>query len=111
MAEVLQRYHDLHAKVASGGTHTAKEKHLARGKMLPREYVCVQSWLVVFANRRLIEDSRISALLDPGCSFLELSALAGHDLYPGEDVPAGGIIAGIGTVEGVTCMVVANDST
>lgn len=55
--------------------------------------------------------SRITALLDPGTSFLELSALAGHALYPGEDVPAGGIIAGVGTVEGVTCMVVANDST
>ena len=55
--------------------------------------------------------SRVTALLDPGTSFLELSALAGHALYPGEDVPAGGIITGIGTVEGVTCMIVANDST
>jgi len=55
--------------------------------------------------------SRITALLDPGSAFLELSPLAGHLLYPGEDVPAGGIITGIGRVSGVECMVVANDST
>ena len=59
----------------------------------------------------LIRYSRITALIDPGSSFVELSPLAGHDLYPGEDVPAGGVIAGIGVVEGVTCMIVANDST
>ena len=59
----------------------------------------------------LIGCSRITALIDPGSSFLELSPLAGHGLYPGEDVPAGGVITGIGVVEGVTCMIVANDST
>ncbi len=42
---------------------------------------------------------------------MELSALAGHEVYPGEDVPAGGIITGVGTVQGVQCMIVANDST
>lgn len=82
---------DLHAKIARGGNDKAREKHIARGKMLPRD--------------------RISALVDPGTSFLELSALAGHGVYDGEDVPAGGIITGIGTVEGVNCMIVANDST
>ena len=46
-----------------------------------------------------------------GSSFLELSALAGHEVYPGEDVPAGGIITGVGSVQGVQCMIVANDST
>lgn len=56
-------------------------------------------------------DSRITALIDPGSPFLELSAMAGHEVYPGEDVPAGGIITGVGTVEGVQCMIVANDST
>lgn len=55
--------------------------------------------------------SRITALTDPGSSFLELSALAGHDMYPDEHVAAGGILTGIGTVEGVMCMIVANDST
>ncbi|KAI9747340.1 MAG: hypothetical protein M1815_004305 [Lichina confinis] len=91
MSRVTQRFNDLHAKIAQGGPPAAREKHLARSKMLPRD--------------------RITALIDPGSSFLELSPLAGHDLYPGEDVPAGGVITGIGVVEGVTCMIVANDST
>lgn len=56
-------------------------------------------------------NSRITALLDSGSAFLELSPLAGYKLYPGEEVPAGGIITGIGRVSGVECMVVANDST
>ncbi len=43
--------------------------------------------------------------------FLELSSLAGQQMYPGEDVPAGGIITGVGTVQGVSCVIVANDST
>jgi acetyl-CoA carboxylase carboxyltransferase component len=59
----------------------------------------------------LVGDSRITALLDTGSAFLELSPLAGHGLYPDEDVPAGAIITGIGRVSGVECMVVANDST
>ncbi|EJT70755.1 methylcrotonoyl-CoA carboxylase subunit beta [Gaeumannomyces tritici R3-111a-1] len=74
-----------------GGSDKAREKHLARGKMLPRD--------------------RVAALIDPGTSFLELSPLAGHELYADADVPAGGIITGVGQVEGVTCVVVANDST
>ena len=55
--------------------------------------------------------SRVTALTDVGSPFLELSALAGHEVYPGEDVPAGGIITGVGSVQGVQCMIVANDST
>lgn len=55
--------------------------------------------------------SRVTALIDPGTSFLELSSLAGYELYPAEDVPAGGIITGVGVVEGISCVVVANDST
>ena len=61
-----------------------------RGKLLPRE--------------------RIDRLLDSGSPFLELSQLAAYGVY-GEDVPAAGIIAGIGRVEGVECMIVANDAT
>ena len=91
MQELLDRMNQLHTKIARGGNDKAREKHIARGKMLPRD--------------------RISALVDPGTSFMELSALAGHGVYDGEDVPAGGIITGIGTVEGVNCMIVANDST
>ena len=55
--------------------------------------------------------SRITALIDTGTPFLELSTLAGHNVYPGEDVPAGGIITGVGIIHGVSCMIVANDST
>ncbi|MCJ1287309.1 Methylcrotonoyl-CoA carboxylase beta chain, mitochondrial [Xylographa opegraphella] len=91
MGEVMQKMTELHAKIEAGGPPKARDKHIARGKMLPRD--------------------RITALIDTGSSFLELSPLAGHDLYPNEDVPAGGIITGVGTVQGVSCMVVANDST
>ena len=91
MTELMARMDSLHGKIAEGGPQKARDKHIARGKMLPRD--------------------RITALMDPGTTFLELSALAGHELYPGEDVPAGGIITGIGTVSGVECMIVANDST
>ncbi|KAJ9219404.1 hypothetical protein DTO027B5_1287 [Paecilomyces variotii] len=90
MNELLEKMSKLHEKIAQGGPQKSKEKHLARGKMLPRD--------------------RVSALIDPGTSLLELSPLAGYDMY-GEEVPSGGIITGIGTVEGVTCMIVANDST
>ncbi|MCJ1322939.1 Methylcrotonoyl-CoA carboxylase beta chain, mitochondrial [Xylographa vitiligo] len=82
---------ELHAKIEVGGHPKARDKHIARGKMLPRD--------------------RITALIDTGSSFLELSPLAGYELYPNEDVPAGGIITGVGTVQGVSCMIVANDST
>ncbi|EER41311.1 methylcrotonoyl-CoA carboxylase subunit beta [Histoplasma capsulatum var. duboisii H88] len=91
MDELLAKMADLHSTIAKGGPPKAKEKHIARGKLLPRD--------------------RVTSLIDPGTSFLELSPLAGHQVYPGEDVPSGGIITGIGTVEGVSCMIVANDST
>ncbi|MCJ1298453.1 Methylcrotonoyl-CoA carboxylase beta chain, mitochondrial [Hypocenomyce scalaris] len=91
MGEVMAKMNELHAKIERGGPEKARQKHVARGKMLPRD--------------------RITALVDPGTAFLELSPLAGHELYPTEDVPAGGIITGIGVVQGVSCMVVANDST
>ncbi|RPB05251.1 carboxyl transferase [Choiromyces venosus 120613-1] len=91
MGEITASLRSLHERIKLGGPEKAREKHLARKKMLPRD--------------------RITALLDPGSAFLELSPLAGYQLYPGEDVPAGGIITGIGRVSGVECMVVANDST
>jgi 3-methylcrotonyl-CoA carboxylase beta subunit len=68
-----------------------KSKHLARNKLLPRD--------------------RIASLTDPGTNFLELSLLAGHELYENEDIRAGGIITGIGIVNGVKCLIIANDST
>ena len=84
---------DLRAKVAAikeGGEPQARERHVARGKLLPRD--------------------RIHGLLDPGAPFLELSQLAAYQVYD-EDVPAAGIITGIGRIAGLECMVVANDAT
>ncbi|HJT96843.1 MAG TPA: carboxyl transferase domain-containing protein [Rhodanobacteraceae bacterium] len=78
------------AKVAEGGGEKARTKHTERGKLLPRE--------------------RIRALLDPGSPFLELSALAAHGMYENQ-APAAGIITGIGRVEGIETLVIANDAT
>ncbi|MCC5858265.1 MAG: methylcrotonoyl-CoA carboxylase [Ectothiorhodospiraceae bacterium] len=84
---------DLRARVEQvrqGGGAKARERHLARGKLLPRD--------------------RIQVLLDVGSPFLELSQLAAGDMYGGE-VPSAGIITGIGRVSGRECMIVANDAT
>lgn len=93
-AEVMRRLvEDLrarHATVAEGGGQRAVDKHLARGKLLPRE--------------------RVRRLLDPGTPFLELSALAAHGVYD-EEIPAAGLITGIGRVSGRECMVICNDAT
>jgi 3-methylcrotonyl-CoA carboxylase beta subunit len=78
------------AKISLGGGERALKKHLERGKLLPRE--------------------RIRQLLDVGSPFLELSQFAAWDMYDGE-VPAAGIITGIGRIKGQECMVVANDAT
>jgi 3-methylcrotonyl-CoA carboxylase beta subunit len=91
MEEATENLVNLHTKIAQGGPQKARDKHIQRGKMLVRD--------------------RITALIDPGTPFLELSQMAGYDMYQGEDVPAGGIVTGIGTVNGVQCMVVANDAT
>jgi 3-methylcrotonyl-CoA carboxylase beta subunit len=89
---------DLNAQIAKaqeGGGQAARAKHTARGKLLPRE--------------------RVQMLLDPGTPFLELSPLAALGLYPDRDgtdsAPCAGLIAGIGRVSGVDCMVVCNDAT
>jgi 3-methylcrotonyl-CoA carboxylase beta subunit len=106
------------ARVGRGGSDEARQKHLARGKLLARD--------------------RIDQLLDPGAPFLELSAMAAWDMYggdidgsprsasgfaaphgganvasgrPGGDVPSAGIVTGIGRVSGVECVIVANDAT
>ena len=84
---------DLKARleqVAQGGGEGARAKHTARGKLLPRE--------------------RVLRLLDPGTPFLELSPLAAHGMYGG-DAPCAGLIAGIGRVSGVDCVIVCNDAT
>src|SRR5438105_15744056 len=84
---------DLREKVAvirEGGGAEARRRHLGRGKLLPRE--------------------RVRALLDPGAPFLELSQLAAFGMYDGE-VPAAGLVTGIGRIMGKECVVVANDAT
>ncbi|MBI3155553.1 MAG: methylcrotonoyl-CoA carboxylase [Burkholderiales bacterium] len=81
---------DKLAQVALGGGEAARAKHTARGKLLPRE--------------------RVEMLLDADTPFLEVGALAGLGLYDGA-APGGGIVAGIGRVAGIECMVVCNDAT
>ena len=77
-------------KILLGGGDDARKKHLARGKLLPRE--------------------RVQMLLDPGTPFLELSQLAAYNLYDNV-APAAGIITGIGRVAGHECVIVCNDAT
>jgi 3-methylcrotonyl-CoA carboxylase beta subunit len=77
-------------KVRLGGGEAARAKHLARGKLLPRD--------------------RVRTLIDPGSPFLEFSQLAAHGLYGG-DIAGAGIITGIGRVMGRECVIVANDAT
>ncbi|MFL6706952.1 MAG: carboxyl transferase domain-containing protein [Massilia sp.] len=84
---------DLHAKVAAiaqGGGAAASAKHVARGKLLPRE--------------------RVQMLLDPGTPFLELSQMAAYGMYE-DAAPSAGIITGIGRVSGQECVIVCNDAT
>jgi len=84
---------DLRAKVAEvklGGGERASERHLARGKLLPRD--------------------RVRRLLDPGTPLLELSQLAAHGVYD-EAIPAAGLLTGIGRIAGRECVIIANDAT
>ena len=78
------------AEVSLGGGESARAKHTARGKLLPRD--------------------RVGHLLDPGTAFLEVGQLAAHGMYDNE-APSAGVITGIGRVQGVECMIVANDAT
>lgn len=87
------------AAIAEGGGQAAREKHVARGKLLPRD--------------------RVQMLLDPGTPFLEFSQLAAYGMYREEDregnlkdaAPSAGIITGIGRVAGQECVIVCNDAT
>jgi len=77
-------------QIKTGGSARSRERHLVRGKLLPRD--------------------RIDALTDENSPFLELGQLAAWQVYA-DDVPAAGLITGIGQVNGVECMIVANDAT
>ena len=84
---------DLRAKAAEvlhGGSENARQKHLGRGKLLPRD--------------------RVNGLIDPGSPFLEVGQLAAYGMY-GENIASAGIITGIGRVAGRECVIVANDAT
>ena len=80
----------LAAQVALGGDERSRERHIRRGKLLPRD--------------------RVRGLLDTGSPFLEIGQLAGHELYD-DVIPAAGLVAGIGRVSGQECVVIANDAT
>ncbi len=86
----LEKVASAARRAMQGGNERARSKHLARNKMLPRD--------------------RVSNLLDPGSPFLEIGVHAGFGMY-GEEIPSGGLIAGIGRVHGIDTMVVCNDAT
>jgi 3-methylcrotonyl-CoA carboxylase beta subunit len=90
MGALIAGLEQQRARAAEGGSVRARERHLARGKLLPRE--------------------RVMTLIDPGAPFLELSQLAANGMYD-DDIHAAGIITGIGRVSGRECVIVCNDST
>ncbi|MBV8480081.1 MAG: methylcrotonoyl-CoA carboxylase, partial [Actinobacteria bacterium] len=90
MASLVAELRERTAEIARGGGEEAMERHRSRGKLPARE--------------------RIDRLVDPGSTFLELSALAAWDMYDGE-APSAGIVTGVGVVEGTQCVIVANDAT
>lgn len=90
MADLVADLRDKSAKISLGGDEKARAKHVERGKLLPRE--------------------RLRQLLDVGSPFLELSQFAAHEVY-GDDIPAAGLITGIGRVMGQECMIFVNDAT
>ena len=90
MAKAVSDLRDKVATIQQGGGPSYQERHIARGKLLPRE--------------------RINRLLDDGSPFLEIGQFAAYNVYD-EEVPAAGVIAGVGRVSGTECMIIANDAT
>jgi 3-methylcrotonyl-CoA carboxylase beta subunit len=90
MRELVEDLNNKISEIELGGGEKSRKRHVERGKLLPRD--------------------RINRLLDPGSAFLELSALAANDVYD-DNVPAAGIITGIGRICGLECMIVCNDAT
>src|SRR4051812_34183459 len=88
--QLVEQLRDKLATAALGGSERSRERHVARGKLLPRD--------------------RVDGLLDPGSALLEVAPLAADGMYD-DECPAAGIITGIGRVSGRECMVVANDAT
>src|SRR5215468_464971 len=90
MGDLVEELKKRRAEAALGGPERARERHVARGKLLPRE--------------------RVMNLIDPGSPFLELSPLAANTMYD-DAIHGAGLITGIGRIEGRECVVVCNDST
>ena len=90
MRELVADISDKAATVELGGSEEARERHVARGKLLPRE--------------------RLAQLLDTGAPFLEIGQFTAWGMY-GEDIASAGMICGIGRIEGTECIVVVNDAT
>src|SRR4030095_6372952 len=90
MAALVDELHQLRAEAAAGGPQRLRERHLERGKMLPRD--------------------RVTRLIDHGAPFLELSPLAANGMYD-DAIHGAGLITGVGRVEGRECVIVCNDST
>ena len=90
MAKAVADLRDKVTTIQQGGGPSYQERHIARGKLLPRE--------------------RINRLLDDGSPFLEVGQFAAYNVYD-EEVPAAGVVAGVGRVSGTECMIIANDAT
>jgi 3-methylcrotonyl-CoA carboxylase beta subunit len=90
MRELVADIAEKAATVEQGGSEESRQRHVARGKLLPRE--------------------RLAQLLDFGSPFLEIGQFAAWNMY-GEDIPSAGMIAGIGRIEGQECVIVVNDAT
>jgi acetyl-CoA carboxylase carboxyltransferase component len=90
MEALVEQLRARTSQVAAGGGERAVARHRSRGKLLARE--------------------RIDRLVDPGTAFLELNALAAWEMYDGQ-APGGGIVTGVGVIEGRECVIVANDAT
>ena len=91
MQDSVDSLYGLLAQIKQGGGGERCQRHKAKGKLLARE--------------------RIQGLLDDGSPFLEIGQLAAHEVYDKEEVPAAGVVAGIGRISGKECMIVANDAT
>jgi 3-methylcrotonyl-CoA carboxylase beta subunit len=89
-SSLVEQLHQRLARAAQGGPEASRQRHIERGKLLPRD--------------------RVETLIDAGTPFLELAPLAADELYDGE-APAAGVIAGIGSVAGRLCVIIANDAT
>jgi 3-methylcrotonyl-CoA carboxylase beta subunit len=90
MQKLVEEFNKKSSHILKGGHAKAREKHLSKNKLLVRD--------------------RIKQLLDPGSDFLELSLFAAYEIYE-EEVPAAGLVVGIGRINHQECMIIANDAT